>query len=462
MTAARGTGVKELRYHISLYVIIPLVYAGYAVLCAILNYRLTLYCTKHSLPPGEPVFWAVSGYAVFGSILGWLIIWSVLKPIRRFMADAGAIVASAGEEIEAPTPARHNEWDPFFQRITSALSMRDAKSLFPDIIAESEVMRNVLGRIMKVAPTDSTVLITGETGTGKEMIATAIYEQSRRKGKPFIKMNCAAITETLLESELFGHEKGAFTGADARKIGKFEQAHGGTLFLDEIGDMPLETQTKILRVIQEQELQRVGGTRNIKVDVRFIAATHRDLNDWSARGKFREDLYFRLNVFAVELPPLRERKEDIPALARLFARYTARGEVKISSLALQALSSLEWKGNVRELKNTLESAAVEAGDGEIGVGHLPAALLAENSMGVALAMADMKNEEAEEGQRLSLKEQLDRIEIYIIENALRQGMGIQKTAARILGINERALWHRIKKFGIDVKKIKEESRGGDT
>ena len=233
---------------------------------------------------------------------------------------------------------------------------------FGEIVGDSAALRRVLKQVETVAPTGSTVLIRGETGTGKELIARALHELSPRKGRTFVKLNCAAIPTGLLESELFGHEKGAFTGAIAQKVGRFELAHQGTLFLDEVGDIPLELQPKLLRVLQEQEFERLGGTKTIKVDVRLVAATHRDLAKMVQGGRFREDLYYRLNVFPVALPPLRERRDDIPRLVRhftqQFARRMGRRIETIPSAALDALVRYPWPGNVRELQNIIERAVI--------------------------------------------------------------------------------------------------------
>jgi len=233
---------------------------------------------------------------------------------------------------------------------------------FGEIVGDSAALRRILKQVETVAPTGSTVLIRGETGTGKELIARALHEFSPRKGRTFVKLNCAAIPTGLLESELFGHEKGAFTGAIAQKIGRFELAHQGTLFLDEVGDIPPELQPKLLRVLQEQEFERLGGTKTIKVDVRLVAATHRDLAKMVADGRFREDLYYRLNVFPVVLPPLRERRDDIPRLVRhfthQFARRMGRRIETIPSAAMEALVRYPWPGNVRELQNVIERAVI--------------------------------------------------------------------------------------------------------
>src|ERR1035438_10374210 len=235
------------------------------------------------------------------------------------------------------------------------------------IIGSSPALERVLEQVQYVAPTDSTVLIEGETGTGKELIAHAIHNASSRRGRPFVKFNCAAIPLDLLESELFGHERGAFTGAIAQKIGRFELADKGTLFLDEVGDIPAALQPKLLRVLQEQEFERLGSTRTHHVDVGLVAATSRDLTGMASRGEFRSDLYYRLNVFPVQLPPLRARREDIPALVTHFAEIFGRRMDKriehIPEETMLALSSYQWPGNVRELQNLIERAVILSDDG---------------------------------------------------------------------------------------------------
>jgi formate hydrogenlyase transcriptional activator len=238
---------------------------------------------------------------------------------------------------------------------------------FDEIIGNSPALEFVLAEVERVAPTDSTVLVLGETGTGKELIARASHNISARCGRPFVKLNCSAIPFDLLESELFGHEKGAFTGAVAQKIGRFEMADAGTLFLDEIGDLPLATQPKLLRVLQEQEFERLGSGRTHRIDVRLVAATHRDLAEMVARKEFRSDLYYRLNVFPVVLPPLRERREDIPQLAshfvEMFARRMGKRIDRIPQDILDAFISYSWPGNVRELQNLIERAVIRSNNG---------------------------------------------------------------------------------------------------
>ena len=251
------------------------------------------------------------------------------------------------------------------ERLQSAVQER-AERRFEQIIGSSPALESVLAQIERVSPTDSTVLILGETGTGKELIARAIHNISARCGRPFIKLNCAAIPFDLLESELFGHEKGAFTGAIAQKTGRFEMADTGTLFLDEIGDIPLALQPKLLRVLQEQEFERLGSGRTHRVNVRLVAATHRDLTEMVKRNEFRSDLYYRLNVFPVTLPPLRERREDIAPLVmhyvEFFARRMGKRIEQISPETLTAFKSHHWPGNVRELQNLIERAVILSTD----------------------------------------------------------------------------------------------------
>jgi transcriptional regulator with GAF, ATPase, and Fis domain len=242
----------------------------------------------------------------------------------------------------------------------------DKASMFEEIVGESPALRTVLARVAKVAPTNSTVLITGETGTGKELIARAIHKRSQRASHAFVSVNCAATPQTLIAAELFGHEKGAFTGALQRRLGRFELADGGTIFLDEVGELPIETQIALLRVLQEREFERVGGTHTVRTDVRVIAATNRDLEAAIDAGAFRKDLYYRLNVFPIEIPPLRERIEDIPTLIEYFIhRYARKAGKKIATIekrTLDLLQSYAWPGNVRELQNVIERSVIFCDD----------------------------------------------------------------------------------------------------
>jgi transcriptional regulator with PAS, ATPase and Fis domain len=372
----------------------------------------------------------------------------ILKPVEEFVEKAAKFANFSGSK-----GARKKDWrvdriqqfSSVFDQVTSVLSRMDARHFFPSIIGESLAMRGLLSLIRKVSPTDSTVLVLGESGTGKELVATSIHENRERKDQPFIKLNCAAIPAELLESELFGHEKGAFTGATKFKPGKFDMANGGTIFLDEIGDMPLSLQAKILRVLQEQEFYRVGGSRTVKVDVRIVASTNKNLERMVQEGTFREDLFYRLNVFTLHLPPLRERKEDIPLLVDYFLQSLPK-KVEISSVALQMLIVYSWPGNIRELKNTIESAAVIAENSYIEPAQLPSKIVGVfNSNG----QTDLKLP-----TNLPLDDRLREIEKSMIIEALRKTGGVQVRATELLGINQRSLWHRIKKHNIDVKVIK--------
>jgi DNA-binding NtrC family response regulator len=315
---------------------------------------------------------------------------------------------------------------------------------FDRIVGASGALQQVLNVVRKVAKSNTTVLIRGETGTGKELIAGAIHHNSLRAGRNFVKVNCAALQENLLESELFGHEKGAFTGADKQRIGRFEQADGGTLFLDEVGDMSPNTQAKILRVLQEHEFERLGGTRTIRVDVRIIAATNRNLSQMVANGQFREDLYYRLNVVSLDMPPLRERKEDIPALANFFIqRFAGELKKKIDGLtpdALKLLMRYNWPGNIRELENALERAV----------------LLTE---GPSISSADLRLGELSAGPSPGDPSPvvkipptgipLEEIERQALIEALKMSNWVQKDAAELLSISPRVMNYKIKTLGID-------------
>ena len=307
---------------------------------------------------------------------------------------------------------------------------------FEQIIGNSLALESVLGQVQRVAPTDSTVLIQGETGTGKELIARAVHDLSARFGRPFIKLNCAAIPFDLLESELFGHEKGAFTGAVAQKVGRFELADKGTLLLDEVGDIPLGLQPKLLRVLQEQEFERLGGTRTHQVDVRLVAATHRNLVDMVKRNEFRSDLYYRLNVFPISLPPLRDRREDIPALVEHFVEIYAHRMNKqiehISSETLSALVSYQWPGNIRELQNFIERSVIFTSGNVL---QPPLASLTSSAVEVQ-SLGAVTLEDAERDHiRKALEE-------------TRWVVAGPKGAAARLGIKRSTLYFRMQKLGI--------------
>jgi len=316
---------------------------------------------------------------------------------------------------------------------------------FERIIGSSGALEKVLAVVRKVAKSNTTVLVRGETGTGKELIAGAIHHNSHRAARNFIKVNCAALQENLLESELFGHEKGAFTGADKQRIGRFEQADGGTLFLDEIGDMSPSTQAKILRVLQEHEFERLGGTRTLRVDVRLIAATNRDLPAMVQAGQFREDLYYRLNVVSIEMPPLRERKDDIVPLAMSFIRRFA-GELKkkidgLEPEAQKLLMRYNWPGNIRELENTIERAILLAegraiAPGDLRLGEVPTAGGGSRDHAAVVKIPPTGIP-------------LEEIERHALTEALKMSNWVQKDAAELLSISPRVMNYKIKTLNIE-------------
>ena len=315
---------------------------------------------------------------------------------------------------------------------------------FDRIVGSSGALKTVLDVVRKVAKSNTTVLVRGETGTGKELIAGGVHHNSHRAARNFVKVNCAALQENLLESELFGHEKGAFTGADKQRIGRFEQADGGTLFLDEIGDMSANTQAKILRVLQEHEFERLGGTRTIKVDVRLVAATNRDLPSMVEAGGFREDLYYRLNVVSIEMPPLRERKEDIAALAGFFIqRFSGELKKKIVGLepdALKLLMRYHWPGNIRELENAIERAMLLADSTHIGVNDLRL-----GDTGAPGSAREVMSIVKIPPTGIPLED----IERLALVEALKMSNWVQKDAAELLAISPRVMNYKIKTLGID-------------
>ena len=323
---------------------------------------------------------------------------------------------------------------------------------FASIVGKNEKMQEIYHLIEKVAPTSASVLITGESGTGKELVARAIHINSPRENAPFVSVNCAALPETLLESELFGHERGAFTGATAMRKGRFELADTGTLFLDEIGDIPLPLQAKLLRVLQERSFERVGGSRPIKVDVRIVTATNKELKDEVDKGHFREDLYYRLNVLHIHLPPLRERSDDIPMLTNhfinKFAEMLNKPNLRISGDALRYLVNLAWDGNVRELENTIERAAI---------------LCSNDMIRAEDVHPDVTRSKKEENwspdfdfeqfipANLPLPEVLSGVEEQMVKRALKEANFVQARAAESLGITKSLLQYKIKKFNLQKK-----------
>ena len=326
------------------------------------------------------------------------------------------------------------------RRLSEALSDRYK---YGNIIGKSKQMTKIFDMIGKVSQSRASVMITGPSGTGKELIAKAIHYNSPRKNMPFISINCGALTETLLESELFGHERGAFTGAVTMKKGRFELADGGTLFLDEVGEMTPSLQVKLLRVLQEMEFERVGGTKTIKVDVRIVAASNRKLRDDVAKGTFREDLFYRLNVVQIEVPPLEDRIEDIPLLVAHFIKkfqQSKKREIELSPEVWKILYTHSWPGNIRELENIIESAMVMSSDETITLDDLPDYIVKKGEEKIDLDKIVPRN--------LPLTEALQQIEGQLIQRALQSSNNVQSKAAEILGISRRVMHYKMRKYGM--------------
>ena len=401
----------------------------------------------------------------FGDLLGSMpdngmligIAQSALSEQRERLSNRVPFCSHSGKEFSLSvkvSPLRlQREPQELLGVIVAFKEQQERAAELPEIIGKSEQFTEVLNLAAKVAPTDSTVLLMGESGTGKEVVADAILRLSRRKDKPFMKLNCAAIPEGLLESDLFGHEKGAFTGAISKKPGKFELADGGTIFLDEIGDMSPATQAKLLRVLQQKEFTPVGGSQVKKVDVRIIAATNKELLREVQQGRFRDDLFYRLNVVTIGIPPLRERKSDIPFLADHFLEEAAKrshNEKKsLSRGAMNRLLAYSWPGNVRELGNAIERASILSNGSVIQPEDFPSAPYTSRPRPAT--------HDIEEGwleNKASLNETLEAVEKELIIQALKKSGGVQVEAAKILGLNHKNLWHKIKKHNIATEELK--------
>jgi len=381
---------------------------------------------------------------------------TVVVMITAYGSETIAVEAmKAGAEDYVPKPFDNDEIRLVVQRALERTRLERENRLlleqvqrqygFEKLIGSGPAMRAVFETLQKVAETDLTVLVRGESGTGKELVAQALHNRSSRRKRPFVAVNCAAISRELVESELFGHEKGAFTGADARRLGRFEAADAGTIFLDEIGDMAPETQAKVLRVLQERSLERVGGTKPIEVDVRVVAATHRNLEEDVKEGRFREDLYYRLKVVELDLPPLRERREDVPALVHRFLENVTerlgRDKKRISEEALARLARHSWPGNVRELLNVIEQASVLAPGPEIDAGdlHLP-----EEEAGAAASLVDVSGL----GFGDAKKRVVESFERDFLLAALRSHDGNISRTAESIGMVRQSLQQKIRELGL--------------
>ena len=452
-------------FRVSLFVLIPFIFTGFTVLAFLVAYYAGRASTIQLFLLGG----AVIAFTAFSAVV---VTFAVLSPVQKFVdeVESSPSFPKPPSESEPESKPKVNDeidhFDHVFREVANLISKVDARDRFPGIVGQSRAIRSCLSQVIKVAPTDNTVLLLGESGVGKELFAEAIYQESNRQGKPFVKLNCVAIAAGLLESELFGHEKGSFTGATAKKTGKFELANEGTLFLDEIGDIQLETQAKLLRVLQEREFQRVGGNETIRVNVRFIAASNKNLHQMVKEGTFREDLFYRLNVFPIYIPPLRDRVEDIPLIARhILDRMPEKKE--LSPEAMRELMTWSWPGNIRELKNVLERASVMADQGRI----VSVGLSRQTNMsgrqhqtdayplppGKEAEVLTIFDEESNVSEGFNLDQHIAACEKEIILKVLKQAGGVQSRAAKLLGINQRSLWHRIKKYEIDVSSIKNNS-----
>ena len=340
----------------------------------------------------------------------------------------------------------------------SRLRARVSRSDDRELTGKSAAMRSVFSLVSRIAPTKTTVLVTGESGTGKERVGRAVHFESDRAARPFLVINCGALPEQLMESELFGHEKGSFTGATGRHNGIFREAEGGTVMLDEVGELPASLQVKLLRVLQERKVRPVGSTHEIPIDVRVIAATNRDVEADVAAGKFRQDLYYRLNVIRLELPPLRERREDIAALTerflRRFAKEMGKDVLGLTPDALRALERYNYPGNVRELENMIERAVALAGSPSIGLGDLPrevSGMAGETNLGIATLPPEGCN----------LDDVVNEVERRLLVEALERTGGVRKHAAKLLGITFRSLRYRLEKHALDVDQLTADDDDGD-
>ena len=433
--------MKNRKITVSLYILIPFIFGGITLLSAVVSYHLTVYYLQEGKYAAPEVFWWIVAMVVFTIACSFIIVSLIMKPVVKFLKDSEKIPILSPPPSASPHEVKTDPiyYKKVFDKITDVLSKVEAKELFPDIVGQSLVMRDLFRQMLKAAPTQATVLISGENGTGKELAATAIYEHSLRKGQPFLKLNCVAIPEGLLESELFGHEKGAFTGAAGPHAGKFEQAQGGTLLLDEVSEIPLNIQAKLLRILQEKVVERLGGRATIPLDVRVLAASNRDLTAWVREGRFREDLYYRLNVFPLNVPPLRQRGADILPLARHFLKAHAglvgRDGFVLSHSAKAQLTAYEWPGNVRELSNVMQRAMILAASSRIE----PENLFLPGTQATRQAPPETPVAAPHPAQ-------IRDVERAMILATLERLNGSRKETAKELGISERTLRYKLQRY----------------
>jgi transcriptional regulator with PAS, ATPase and Fis domain len=432
----------SIKIHLNIYFLIPFVFGLIVFLCTV---------TGSFFEKGSLFLYST------GIISGFLTGLFSLYILKLIFAPAEKLAETIKKKDQHFNEEKENRFEKdqlkdiktAFTRIESMLESDEKAKYFPDIITNSDIMKSELKKALKAAPADVPVFITGESGTGKELVADAVFSNSKRSSLPFIKLNCSAIPENLVEAELFGYSKGAFTGADSDKKGKFVLADKGTIFLDEIGDMPLDTQAKLLRVLENKEVTPLGSEKTFKTDVRIIAAANKDPEVLINEKKLRNDLFYRLSVIMINLPPLRQRKEDIKDLSLYFMKKLTDSS-SISKSAFEMLENHLWPGNIRELKNIIERAGIYAGNREIKSKDLPSEISGLNS----LSFKKSTETDKDLTENRNLDDTLSEIEISIIEKALENNLGIQAKAARELGITQRSLWNRVKKYSIDVEKFK--------
>jgi len=448
--AADGTGAiaGTVRYRIGQGITGRVVQSGKPVVVPRVSHEPGL--MHRAVTPREEISFVCVPISLHRRPIGALGIDLRYKPDRDFDRNVkflGVVASMIAQAVKIQRLVAEDKQELVAENKHLKQELRERFDVSNIVVGSSGPVRQIYEQVAQVAGTNTTVLIRGESGTGKELIASAIHYNSLRAQKPFVKVSCAALPESLIESELFGYEKGAFTGAEARKKGRFELAEGGTLFLDEIGDINQATQVKLLRVLQEREYERVGGTETVKANVRLIAATNKDLEQAMAGGTFREDLYYRLNVFTIFVPPLRERKGDLLLLVDHFleklAREHKRKIKRISTPAIDMLASYHWPGNVRELENALERAVLIC-DGEVIHGHhLPPSLQTAEASGTVT--------------RVSLKDAVAAYEKDLMQDALKTTRGNRAKAARLLDTTERVFNYKVRLYGIDADRFKSDA-----